>query len=207
MPARPESTDTPSRAGPGRPRSPEAEGAILDATLELLALEGLEGLSMDAIAARASVGKATIYRRWSSRENLVNAALGSLTSDIETPDTGNVRDDLISLLQQFQRGAARSLPDELKPRLVAVTLSNPRLFDIFLVNVLLPRRQVLIDVLERGKARGQLRPDLDADYAFLMIHGPLLQMVLMGEGEALSDPKTPIKLVDGLLQGLAVDPI
>jgi AcrR family transcriptional regulator len=198
-----DSHDTPRQVGPGRPRSPEAEGAILDATLWLLAQDGLEGLSMDAVAARAGVGKATIYRRWPSREDLVKSALGTLTSEIVLPNTGHVRDDLISLLQQFQRAVTRTLPDEFRPRLIAITLSSPRLFDVFLANVLQPRRQAFVDVLERGKARGELRPDLDADFAFLLIHGPILQMALIGGGRGLSNPETPASLVDALLEGLA----
>jgi AcrR family transcriptional regulator len=194
------------RAGPGRPRRAEADRAILDATLELLALNGLEGLSVDAVAARAGVGKATIYRRWSSRGEMVAAALRSIASNIEIPDTGNIRDDLIALLRSFQRASLRSLPESLRPRLIALTLSNPGLLEIFLVNVFAPRRSALLEILERGQARGQIRADLDASLAFTMIHGPVFQLALLGEPDPLTDPNMPVKLVDTLMEGIAGKP-
>ena len=191
------------RAGPGRPRRAEADRAILDATLELLALNGLEGLSVDAVAARAGVGKATIYRRWPSRGEMVAAALRSIASTIEIPDTGNIRDDLIALLRSFQHASLRSLPESLRPRLTALTLSNPGLLEIFLVNVFAPRRSALLEILERGKACGQLRADLDASLAFTLLHGAMFQVALLDATAAVSDLNTPARLVDTLMAGIA----
>jgi AcrR family transcriptional regulator len=201
----PQTTDqTPAsrRNGPGRPRSAKAEAAILNATLELMAQYGLEGLSMEAVAARAHVSKATIYRRWPSRKDMVAAALRSLTSEIEVPDTGDVRDDLVGLLRAFQAATLHSLPETLRPRLIALTLTDPDLMQIFLTNVYLPRRAALLDVLERGKSRGELRADLDTDLAGMMIHGPMFQLSLLGKTEALQDPETPARLVDAVLAGI-----
>jgi AcrR family transcriptional regulator len=191
------------RAGPGRPRSAQAEAAILDATLALLAQHGLEGLSIEAVAAHAGVGKATIYRRWPSREEMVAAALRSLTSHIEAPDTGSVRDDLIALLRVFLHSSHRSLPEPLIPRLIAMTLTNAKLLQIFLTDVFAPRRTALVSVLERGKARGELRSDLDTNLAFLVIVGPVFQLALHGEGGVLTDPDMPVRLVDTVLEGIA----
>lgn len=203
LPSTTSETSASKRTGPGRPRRAEAETTILRATLELLAQHGLEGLSMEAVAARAGVGKATIYRRWPSRKEMVAAALRSLTTDIEIPDTGSVRDDLIALLRAFQHTTLRSLPEPLRPRLIALTLTNPDLMQIFLANVFLPRRAALLNVLERGKARGELRSDLDINLAFMMIHGPMFQLSLLGETEAIRDPDTPARLVDAVLAGIA----
>jgi AcrR family transcriptional regulator len=175
----------------------------LHATLELLAQDGLEGLSMDAVAARAGVGKATIYRRWASRAQLVAAALRSVASDLQVPDTGSVRDDLIATLQLFQQATLRSLPESLRPRLIALTLTNPDLLAIFRANVFAPRRAALLQVLERGKARGELRAGLDVELAFTMIHGPMFQLALLGETGVVAGPETPAKLVDTLLEGIA----
>jgi AcrR family transcriptional regulator len=158
---------------------------------------------MDAVAARAGVGKGTIYRRWPSRDGLVAAALGSMTNDLEVPDTGSVRDDLIALLRSFQRAAVRSLPDQLKPRLIALALSNARLHEIFMANVFQPRRRALIEVLERGEAQGELRSGLDVEQAFTMIHGPMLQMALLGDTQAISDSAIPAKIVETLMDGIA----
>jgi len=157
---------------------------------------------MDAVAARAGVGKATIYRRWASRKEMVAAALRSLTSEIEMPDTGSVRDDIITLLRAFQDRTLRSLPRPIRPRLIALTLTNPDLMQIFLTNVFLPRRAALLQVLERGKVRGELRANLDTGLATTIIHGPMFQLSLLGQTEALEDPKTPETLVDAVLSGI-----
>src|SRR5271163_5372205 len=76
---------------PGRPRSEQAEQAIIEATLDLFAEQGFEGACVEAVAARAGVGKATIYRRWTSKEELLIAALGSLKSPMHDPRCGTVR--------------------------------------------------------------------------------------------------------------------
>src|SRR4051794_33161402 len=87
------SVDTPARRV-GRPRDQRAEGAILDATVALVGEVGFGNLTVDAVAARAGVGKATIYRRWASKEELVIAAVTCLRHGVEAPDTGSVVDDL-----------------------------------------------------------------------------------------------------------------
>ena len=80
---------------PGRPRSEQAEQAIIEATLDLFGEQGFEGVCVEAVAARAGVGKATIYRRWPNKEELLLAALSSMKSPIPEP-TGSVRDDLVA---------------------------------------------------------------------------------------------------------------
>src|SRR5260370_18750172 len=92
------------RRKPGRPRSAQAQKAIIDATLELLAEEGFQGLSIEAVAARAGVGKTTIYRRWSSKEELVMEAIRQVQIDVPVMDTGNFRNDLAALLQTAYQG-------------------------------------------------------------------------------------------------------
>src|SRR5260370_35342567 len=84
---------------PGRPRSAQAHKAILDATLELLAEEGFQGLSIEEVAARAGAGKTTIYRRWSSKEELVMEAIRQVQIEVPVMDTGNFRNDLAALLE------------------------------------------------------------------------------------------------------------
>ena len=85
---------------PGRPRDARADRAILEATLELASEQGL-GLSMDAVAARAGVSKATIYRRWASKEALVLDAWRELVGPMPVPDTGSVRGDLRAIFTQL----------------------------------------------------------------------------------------------------------
>src|SRR5437868_5357922 len=84
------------RRGPGRPRSPEADHAILDATIALLAEGGYDALTMERVAARAGVGKATVYRRWGSKVELAVDALRASIADVEVHSTGSLGDDLIA---------------------------------------------------------------------------------------------------------------
>ena len=82
----------------GRPRSLESQQAILDTTLSLLASQGYEAMSIEEVAARASVGKATIYRWWDSKENLALDALQHLYTRHPVIDRGNLRNDLITMI-------------------------------------------------------------------------------------------------------------
>src|SRR5262245_1786735 len=84
---------------PGRPRSEEAHGAILSAGITLTREVGYDALAMDAIAERAGVGKATVYRRWASKETLMAEALDRLVRSIPVPDTGTTEGDLLELMR------------------------------------------------------------------------------------------------------------
>jgi AcrR family transcriptional regulator len=153
------------KRGPGRPRSAEAHRAILDAVLVLLAEEGFGGLSVEGVAARAGVGKATVYRRWRSKVPLVIEALDTVASErISAPDTGSVRGDLTEFLIQLVR--AMDGPDGrlLAPLLEGMSRS-PELAEAFRRDLIAPRREVAIEIIRRGIARGELRPDLHLDVA------------------------------------------
>src|SRR4051794_19918116 len=109
-------TDAAAKRRPGRPRSAAAEQAILGATLGLAAEMGLTRMTIEGVAARAGVGKATIYRRWASKEELFARAVRSLAADMELPpDRGSFRADWLEVMgPEFARlaasGAARILP-------------------------------------------------------------------------------------------------
>jgi len=91
----------------GRPRSAEVHSAILTATLALLADEGFDGMSIEAVAKRADVGKTAIYRRWSSKEALVLDALKALDTEVLVVDTGNSREDAVAFLHDTVRAYLR----------------------------------------------------------------------------------------------------
>src|SRR5271163_5185097 len=97
-------SDVSSDASParaiGRPRDARADRAILTATLQLMAERGVRDLRMDDVAERAGVGKATIYRRYRSKDELVGDAVATLVSEITIPDTGSTRADLLALMSQ-----------------------------------------------------------------------------------------------------------
>lgn len=166
-------TETDRRPG-GRPRSERAEKAIIEATLDLLAEEsGVAGLSIEAVAARAGVGKTTIYRRWPSKDALILDALGAAKAPLPEPSGGSVRDDLAEL--------ARALTDERKRRysrcfwnVVGGAEKHPELYARYKRDVIEPRREVVRRVLRRGVRSGELRADLDVEVAMSMLLGSLV---------------------------------
>ncbi|SDR07112.1 TetR/AcrR family transcriptional regulator [Thermostaphylospora chromogena] len=159
----------------GRPRSARAEKAILDATVDLISEGmGVAELSIEAIAARAGVGKATIYRRWSNKEDLVVDALAALKAVLPSMPGTSVRDDLVAYLGLMAEEAFH-------PRhrcMMNVAMSeygrHPRLVQRFYELAVEPRHRVLRSALERGVESGELRADLDIGIAIPMINGALM---------------------------------
>ena len=186
---------------PGRPRSERADRAIIDAALSLFAESGPEGLCIERVAARAGVGKATIYRRWPGKEDLLLDAIAALKSPLPEPAGRSVREDLVTLLGAMCRQAA----DPRRAREFALLLGEgaryPRLMARYVETVLEPRREVIRSVLRRGMATGELRPDLDVDTALFMLVGAVL--VRGGHEPQAVPPGYPERVVDELLRGLA----
>ena len=144
-----ETAESPRRM-PGRPRSEASHQAIIHATLELLIEVGYGALTMEAVRTRAGVGKATIYRRWSSKEELVSDTIVFLHEEFETPDTGSLRGDYDALAGAVRASAARGGAAMLMPRLLGESVHDPELFAIFRANLVEPRRAALRSVLERA---------------------------------------------------------
>jgi AcrR family transcriptional regulator len=193
---------TPAR--PGRPRSEQAENAIIDAALELFAERGVEGVTVEAVAARAGVGKATIYRRWSSKEDLLIAALGAVKSPLPRPRGESVRDDLIAMLTVMAR-------DSNDPRFVrqyamlhGEAANYPRLMQRYKETVIEPRHEQFRQVLRRGIVTGELRNDLNLEVARLALTGAVMARAKAEPAQA--DPAFAAELVDELLAGFAPCP-
>lgn len=170
----------------------------------LLVTDGLEGMTIEGIAAHAGVGKTTIYRRWSSREEIVAAALRTLTADIHIPDTGGVRADLTAMIREFQRSSMNSVVGVMIGRLVGATVKTPELRDIFWENVFVPRRQALTHILQRGRERGELRGDVDVDLALDTVAGAILFQAMFGDPARVGDPDFPARLTHLLLEGTGI---
>ena len=185
---------------PGRPRSEQAEQAIIEATLELFAELGFEGVCVEAVAARAGVGKATIYRRWPNKEELLLAAFGSLKSPFPEPKGVSVRDDLLAMVQVMCADKA----DPRKARRYALLLGEgdkyPRLMARYKETVVQPRREAMRAVIRHGVETGELRPDTDVEIAMLTLTG----VIMAQEKDGILDDDFAVRLVDGLLQGLSV---
>ena len=146
---------------PGRPRSAEADRAILDATVELLYSDGYAGMSMEAVAEAAGVGKTTVYRRYRDKADLVTAAIAAMRGIDEMPDSGDTRADVLEMLQRVVRSKERVQSMRLLGTLWAEEERNPDLVRLFRERVIKPRRAMIIDVLRRGQDRGELRDDFD----------------------------------------------
>ena len=197
----PASRKSESRA-PGRPRSERARTAILIATNELLDSRGLAALSVDVIATRAGVSKATIYRWWPTKAAVVmDAFLAHTSPRMPFPDTGSTREDLRrqikSVIQLFnQAGTGRSLV-----ALIAESQHDPVLAQAFRERFIAARREAAREVLVRGRERGELRPDLDVDIAIDALYGPLYYRLLVS-GDPLRQ-RYPDQLLDQLYPALA----
>ncbi len=186
---------------PGRPRSERADQAIIDAALSLFAESGPEGLCIERVAARAGVGKATIYRRWPGKEDLLLDAIAALKAPLPEPAGRSVREDLVALL----RAMCQDVADPRRAREYALLLGEgakyPRLMARYVETVLEPRREVIRTVLRRGMASGELRPDLDVNAALFMLVGAVLAR--RGQEQPPIPPDYPERVVDELLRGLA----
>lgn len=157
----------------GRPRSERAEKAIIDATLDLLAEEsGVAGVSIEAVAARAGVGKTTIYRRWPSKEALIVDALGAVKEPLPEPSGGSVRADLTELARTLaadrHRRYARCFWN-----VVGSAEKHPELYARYRQDVIEPRRDVVRRLLRRGVETGELRAGLDVEVALSLLLGSL----------------------------------
>ena len=190
--------DAPRR--PGRPRSERAEQAILDATLEAIAERGVDGVGCEDVAARAGVGKATLYRRWPGKEDLLIAAFASLKSPLPEPRGESVREDLIAMLGVM----ADDADDPRYARQFALLHDEgqryPRLVKRYKEQVVEPRRELLRSVLRRGVATGELRADTDIEIAMLALTG-----AVMARGKhdpAPAEPCFATRVVDELLRGI-----
>ncbi|MEP6561163.1 MAG: TetR/AcrR family transcriptional regulator [Nakamurella sp.] len=188
---------------PGRPREQRADRAIIEATLHLFADEGYHSMSVEAVAAKAEVSKATIYRRWAGKRELVIDALATLNDDFPAhPDPNcDTRELLLMALRHMSSRDSDSLAGRIMPRMMVYSVSQPDLYAEYFDRVIMPRRQWLYAVLRQGIGRGELRPDLDIEMAAIALIGPvMLQINSSGRREQRAD--LPERLMEMLWPGL-----
>ncbi|MDA8292273.1 MAG: TetR/AcrR family transcriptional regulator [Actinomycetota bacterium] len=169
-------------SAPGRPRDEVREQAILDAAVELLTEVGYDRFSIDTLAARARASKATIYRRWSNKAEVVLEAVRRLEGDHEEalPDQGSLREDLL----EFMGCIAKSKAPEnaaLVAGLVRAMHSDPELNELMHCHVMDQKRAEILSILERSVARGELASAASAPVAVEVLQAMLLgRLVLDG---------------------------
>ena len=184
----------------GRPRDAAVDGAIIQAALEMLDEVGLQAVSMDGVAARAGVSKATIYRRWGSREDLLIDAVASLVAAVEVPETDDIRTDLITLLERLRVFMSDVKGGSIFPWLVGEVAAGTEVGRHYAEAVILPRRAMIAQVISRAIQNGSLRPDLNVQLAVDMISGPALLRKMMAPVRGVEEGWEE-KLVDALLDG------
>ncbi|WP_435869651.1 TetR/AcrR family transcriptional regulator [Actinoplanes xinjiangensis] len=190
------------RKAPGRPRNAQADETILDAVLGLLSEgQSAASISIEAVAARAGVGKATIYRRWPNKEALLIDAVRSMKGPLPEPAGRSVREDLIALIkanrtpraQRYSTVTACLLPELFRDTELA------RMYQDFVE----PRREVTRQVLRRGIATGELRADLDVELTQLMLSAPGMIQSMLRLPTSVPEDRFAETLVDAVLRGAA----
>ena len=186
----------------GRPRSDRAHRAILDAARELLAEEGFSGLRLEHVATRAGVGKATIYRRWGSRQELALELLVELAGPhIPVAETGDTREELMAAVMNPLRALTETPFGPVIRALLSEIAVHPDVGDRFRSTVVEARRSEVARIVARGIQRGDLRPDADAGIATEMLVGPVYYRLVFG---GTLDRDFAERLVTAYLSGVAV---
>ena len=162
----------------GRPRDPSRDEAIIDAAIDLLVRDGYDRLSIEGVAAAAGVGKATVYRRWSNKAELVIDAMATLKPAIDTIDTGSLDGDIELMV------AASCSPHSQRLQQVMVSICSalprePELLEAFKIRFTEPRIARITAMLERARGRGELGPHVDIDMAASLVPSLMLQRALM----------------------------
>jgi AcrR family transcriptional regulator len=166
-------------AARGRPRSTQAEQAILQATTEILEERGFAALTMEEVAARAGVGKATVYRWWSSKGTLAfDAFLARFLEGQPMPDTGSLRGDLLAALRAWIRTVKGTATGRILAGLIAEVQRDPELADAWrqrFVGVVRDRHRRM---LERAIERGEIARKCDTDVVLDLLYGSAYHRLL-----------------------------
>jgi AcrR family transcriptional regulator len=194
----------------GRPRSETRKQAILQAAFELLGERGLAATSMDAVAERAGVSKATIYRWWDSKELLALDALYAAwdTAGLVTRQTGTLRAEMLALVRPWVRLVATGPSARILTALLAEAQNDPEFGQAYRAHFIEPRRDQARAVFSRAIARGEIPAAIDVEVAIDLLWGPLYHRLF--HGHAPLNERFARRSVDTALAGIlpreATDP-
>ena len=184
---------TVAKSGRGRPRDPETRAKILKAAYEMLNEVGFMDLTIEGVAARAGVGKPTIYRRWKTKAALaIDAFLEAVNPELAFPDTGTAKEDFREQMQKLVK-LMNSPRGEVLANVIGCGQADEELIEVYLENWLIPRRDDAKRIFQRGVERGELREDVDAEVAIDALYSPLFYRLLLKH-----QPLT-VEFVDNLL--------
>lgn len=184
---------------PGRPRLPETDESILNAAFAELCQSGYHGLTVDAVARRAGVGKPTVYRRYPGKRELASAALGSGLSNPVAVDTGTLQGDMAEMLDAdigWLRGPEGA---PLVGALLAERERDPWLADLLRREVVRPRQAQYAAAIERAIRRGEVNQRTNASLVAMTLWGSLLAAILSG---ATPNRRGMQALTETLIQGI-----
>ena len=185
----------------GRPRSERAHQAILTAARELLIEEGFAAMRLEHVASRAGVGKATIYRRWASKQELAQELLSQLAGPhIAVVESGDTRAEMLAAVINPMRAVTETDFGPVIRALLSQIASDPSLGDPFRATVVQGRRDEIARVIARGVARGDLRADSDVDIATELLVGPVYFRLMFG---GVLDDDFALRVVDTVMHGFA----
>ena len=193
----------PAPQSAGRPRDTAKDAAILDATLALLASEGFTAMSLRQVAETAGVSKATVHLRWSTKEELVTAALESVRLQAPPPRSGDIRADLITALDDFTAVMELTRGMQMIGTCISEQRNNPRLLSLLRERTVHPRRLLLRQLLQQARDRGEIRADADLDGAISALLGSYFADYL---AERDADPQRSARTVDLVMDALAPRP-
>ena len=177
----------PGTRPPGRPRSERARRAILQAAKELLEGEGFAAVTMEAIAARAGVSKATVYRWWPNRAAVVmDGFLSTVSSQVPFPHTGHAREDIRLHMRRLTEALGGKIGRTVAA-LIAEGQADPELAEALRSRWLSVRRAEAREILELGIERGELREGLDPEVAVDVLYGPIYYRMLVGHAPLNED--------------------
>ena len=184
----------------GRPMDVSRDADILDAALDVLAAEGYDGMTIDMVAAKAKAGKATLYRRWPSKTELVLDAVACMKNsqiDYENlPDTGTLRGDLVEVIKPMSmKDNERKL--HVMAGMVSLLARNPEFADIANKVLVAPRRDMNLFFLRRAIERGEIPADTDIHMIALISASMVSYHVLMMQKPA--DREFLIRVIDSIV--------
>ena len=185
----------------GRPRSPETRAKILKAAYEMLNEVGFMDLTIEGVAARAKVGKPTIYRRWKTKAALaMDAFLEAVNPELAFPDTGSAKEDFREQMQKIVR-LMNSPRGEVLASVIGCGQADEELIAAFRENWLTPRRKDAKRIFQRGVERGELKEGIDAEVVIDALYSPLFYRLLL-KHQPLTK-KLVDELVDVVMMGIA----
>ena len=187
---------------PGRPRSAQSHEAIVRATLEVLTEVGFERLTMEQVQRRAGVGKATIYRRWTSKAELVEEAIRFFSAELPVPDTGSLTEDYAIVARAALAIAEDRNAALLMPRLLSEVGHDAELHALFTAHLVEPRRAVVRTMLERARDRGEIREDVEIDLAIDMLVGPVIYRFIIQRDDLRPAAERAPRVLELLLSGI-----